>query len=81
MLFFSIVIRFIEIGLFQEKSSTNFSLARLLKLHSKMRCVSACSRHQWMNKHLRNNVYQFHSLIMVFRSQFRSVSDAFGEFA
>ena len=79
--FFSIVLRFIEIGLFQEKSSKNFSLARLWKLHSKMRCVSACSRYQWMNKDLRHNVYRFHSLIMVSRSQFRSVSDAFGEFA
>ena len=34
-----------------------------------------------MNKDLRHNVYRFHSLIMVSRSQFRSVSDAFGEFA
>ena len=32
-------------------------------------------------KDLRHNVYRFHSLIMVFRSQFRSVSDAFGKFA
>ena len=53
--FLSIVIRFTEIVLFQEKSSKNFSLARLWKLHSKMRCVSACSRHQFMNKDLRHN--------------------------
>ena len=53
----------------------------LLFLTTNMAAVTSRANHQWMNKDLRHNVYRFHSLIMVSRSQFRSVSDAFGEFA